>query len=202
MMNETRFTEVIKVQNGRFCNIDYHKRRMNRTTLAFCGKEIVLPLSDEDIPLEFRVGIVKCRIVYSLNIESIEYSHYRFRQLKCLKLVMDDNIDYSYKYADRSPLDALMQQKEDCDDILIVRNGYITDTSFSNVVFEDYKGGLYTPSTCLLAGTKRASLLDEGIVKEREIKVSDIENYSKIRIVNAMINFSDNIVIDVSHIKR
>lgn len=49
--------------------------------------------------------------------------------------------------------------------MLIVRDGWVTDTSFTNVVFEDAGGGLYTPETCLLEGTRRQSLLDEGRIQ-------------------------------------
>ena len=44
-----------------------------------------------------------------------------------------DTIDYTYKSAHREELNALYAQKGMADDILIVRNGYLTDTSISNI---------------------------------------------------------------------
>ena len=106
-------------------------------------------------------------------------------------------LDYSFKYADRTEWNALLEQKTGCDDILIVKNGYITDTSFSNVVFEN-ETGLFTPSTYLLAGTKRQSLLQKGIIKEAEISIENIGLYSKLYLINTMIDIEDNLCIDTS----
>ena len=39
------------------------------------------------------------------------------------------------KYADVAPLPVFLQRRDDCDEILIVRDGAITDTSYSNVAF-------------------------------------------------------------------
>jgi 4-amino-4-deoxychorismate lyase len=47
---------------------------------------------------------------------------------------------------------------EGCDDIIIVRNGFVTDASYANLIFR--KGDeWFTPATFLLAGTMRAFLL-------------------------------------------
>ena len=87
----------------------------------------------------------------------------------------------------------MLDQRAGCDDILIVRDGRITDTSFSNVVFEDAGGGLYTPDTCLLKGTRRESLLDAGIIRECPITVDDIRRFRKVLLVNAMIGLEDGV---------
>lgn len=58
------------------------------------------------------------------------------REIRSLRLVAaDDELDYHLKYADRSALARLLQRRDDCDEILIVRDGAITDTSYSNVAF-------------------------------------------------------------------
>lgn len=115
------------------------------------------------------------------------------RKIGSLRLVDGGNIDYRYKATDRSALTALLDQRAGCDDILIVRDGKITDTSFSNVVFEDAGGGLYTPDTCLLKGTRRESLLDAGIIRECPITVDDIRRFRKVLLVNAMIGLEDGV---------
>ena len=62
--------------------------------------------------------------------------------------------DYSFKFSNRKAIDDLLKFRNGCDDILIVRNGLITDTSYSNVVFR--KDNMYfTPNFPLLNGTKR-----------------------------------------------
>ena len=93
-----------------------------------------------------------------------------------------------------------MAQKENCDDILVVKNGLVTDTSFTNVVFESDKG-LFTPSTYLLPGTKRQTLLKERVIKEKVIRIEDIEDYRKLYLINAMMGIEDNISIPISSLK-
>lgn len=191
------FSEVIKICNGKIFNLPAHIERMNFTLQYFFGSTIPFSLKDEDIPLEFREGLVKCRIVYSLENLEIEYSHYKFRDINSLKIIHDNSIDYSFKYADRTAFERLMTQKENCDDILIVKNGFVTDTSFTNVVFESDKG-LFTPSTYLLPGTKRQTLLKERVIKEKVIRIEDIEDYRKLYLINAMMGIEDNISIPIS----
>jgi len=87
-------------------------------------------------------------------------------------------------------------QKEQCDDILIIKKGLVSDTSIANIAF--YDGKLwFTPKAALLKGTCRTRLLLEGKIIEKEIRVEDIKKYKKIALMNAMIDFdiiaSDNI---------
>lgn len=194
------FSEVIKICNGKIFNLPAHIERMNFTLQSFFGSTIPFSLNDEHIPLEFREGLVKCRIVYSLENLEIEYFHYIFREINSLKIIHDNSIDYSFKYADRTAFEKLMAQKENCDDILIVKNGFVTDTSFTNVVFESDEG-LFTPSTYLLPGTKRQTLLKERVIKEKVIRIEDIKDYRKLYLINAMMGIEDNISIPISSLK-
>ena len=84
--------------------------------------------------------------------------------------------------------------------MLIVRDGWVTDTSFTNVVFEDVGGGLYTPETCLLEGTRRQSLLDERRIQACPIRVEDIRYFRRVFLVNAMIGIEDEISVPVVNI--
>ena len=72
-----------------------------------------------------------------------------------------------------------------------MKNGLITDTSYANIVFWDGQNWL-TPSTPLLAGTKRARLLHESKIKEAEIRVDDLIKYEKARIINALNDLDDS----------
>lgn len=195
-MNEPYFIETIKVVDGKFLNLPYHMERMNATMIAFFNTTMFVELWIGDIPEELRTGVVKCRIIYSHASVKVEYERYQIRKISSLKLVNVHDLDYSFKYADRTSLNILLQRKGDCDDILIVKDGYITDTSYSNVVFES-TSGMYTPSTYLLAGTKRRQLLDDGLIKQAEIRIEDIHKYDKLYIINAMVDLQDNVKLDI-----
>ena len=92
-----------------------------------------------------------------------------------------------------------LKKKGECDDILIIKNGLITDTSFTNIVLEN-EDGLFTPTSYLLEGTKRRALLETGRIKETIVKPEDLGNYSKLYLINAMITLEDNISIPTSSV--
>ena len=113
-----------------------------------------------------------------------------FRPVSSLRLVVDDEADYRYKSRDRSVLNRLFACRETEDDVLVVRKGLLTDTSICNVAFWNRKQWI-TPSAPLLAGTKRASLLDQGELVAGDIRPEDLPGYSRIRLFNAMIEFGE-----------
>lgn len=189
------FSEVIKVRDGVFYNLPHHRARMNRTAMHHFGRPVELPLTPEMIPPDCRTGLVKCRVVYGRQVESIEFSPYVFRTIRSVAVVHDDGIEYAYKSTDRSRLNRLLE-RSGCDEVVIVKNGWVTDASSANLVLED-GSGLYTPSTCLLAGTKRAALLQNGVVREREVRESDLKQATKIHLINAMIDLKDGILLPV-----
>ncbi|MDU1889806.1 MAG: aminotransferase class IV [Dysgonomonas sp.] len=197
-MTPTYFSEAIKVLDGQFHNLSFHQKRLDKTLLSFSSKSFI-DLSKIEVPSQYKKGLVKCRILYSLTDFHVEFNPYTRKVINSLKLIHCNTIDYTFKYADRQPISELLSHKENCDDILIVKNGYITDTSFSNVVFEN-ESGLFTPSTYLLRGTKREYLLQKGIIKSTEIKPEDIKYYSKLYMINAMVDIEDNLSIKTSNI--
>jgi 4-amino-4-deoxychorismate lyase len=105
-----------------------------------------------------------------------------------LKLIEHNSLEYSKKYVNREPLERLYAQREECDDILIVQNGYIKDTTIANVAFFDGRDWL-TPSEPLLNGTTRERLLQEGFLKTEDIRVDALKRFQKMALMNAMIDF-------------
>lgn len=196
-MSEPYFIETIKVMDGKFLNLSSHMDRMNRTMISFFNTTMFVEFWIGDIPEELRSGLVKCRVIYSYRSVKVEYERYHLRKIDSLKLVEDDLIDYSFKYADRSRLNSLLSQKGNCNDILIVKGGRITDTSYTNVVLKN-PSGFYTPFTYLLAGTKRRLLLERGIIREKDLKAEDLVKYDRVYLINAMIDLEDEISIPVS----
>ncbi|HHW82149.1 MAG TPA: hypothetical protein GX746_10740 [Bacteroidales bacterium] len=200
-MSEQLFIEVIKVENGIFVNPLPHIERIFRTTLHLFDKPLLVELNNDIIPAHLHaVGRVKCRIVYGREIVSIDFEPYKMRNIKSLSLAEHNTIDYKYKYHKRDEINKLRALHSETDDILIIKNSQVTDTSFSNVVFKNYAGKLYTPKSTLLAGTKRGQLLEAGIIQEKEVQVSDINSYMGVYLINAMIDIEDNIFVGVDAI--
>ncbi|MBE9518945.1 MAG: aminotransferase class IV, partial [Bacteroidetes bacterium] len=119
------------------------------------------------------------------EIELIEFEPYQAQKVRSLKMVYSDSIDYRFKYADRSELEILFQQRGDCDDILVVKKACVSDSFYANVVFWDGLAWV-TPDTPLLPGTMRASLLADGLIQESRITPEDLHRYQKLKLINAM----------------
>ena len=191
--------ETIKVENGVFQNLHYHEARMNdaRKKLLDSTDNIELEKS-LSVPAGCENEIYKCRVDYDHYIHKIDFTPYKAGKINTLKLVYDDEISYQFKFTDRSRLEEL-KKNANADDVIIVKKGLITDTSFSNIIFLDGKKWV-TPSTPLLKGTKRQELLEKEIISEQLIKPSDLKNFKKAKLINAMLDFESSTEIEIKNI--
>ncbi len=182
--------ETIKVCNKKFFNIEYHNARVNNSRKDLFNDEKKIDLKKSIIlPKEIGNGLYKCRVIYSNDIESVEYIPYTKKKIRTIKLIECNSIDYKYKFVDRKIFDELLKQNN-ADEIIIVKNGYVTDTSYSNLVFYD-GSEWFTPTKPLLNGTKREKLLYEKLIFEREIKIEDLIKYEKVSLINAMLDLGE-----------
>lgn len=185
--------ETVKIVNGKPENLALHDKRMNLSRQKLLGISENLRLSDFiQVPDEYKTGIFRCRIIYGSSIISTEYTRYYPAAIKTLKLVHADTLKYDFKYLDRSALIKLIN-KGLADDILIVKEGCITDSSFANIVFTDGKCWV-TPDTPLLCGTMREKLLSKSIIMTERITVDNIYRFTNFRLINAMLGFNSNIL--------
>lgn len=197
-MSNPKFIESLKLVGERFSNIELHQQRIDLTSKVFSINSKI-ELKDISIP-NFNDDLVrKCRIIYSKDDFSVSFSEYKQRKIENLKVVFDDTIDYSYKFENRDRLNSLFEDRGGCSDIIIVKNGCLTDTSFSNIVLFD--GDKYfTPSSFLLNGTMRQKLLIDNIIFEKEIKLEDIHSFKKLYLINALNSLEDSLSINVENI--
>jgi 4-amino-4-deoxychorismate lyase len=184
--------ETIRFENGNFSNIRYHQVRMNNTRKEIFGNTTEIGLTNvfRDIIKPGNNNLYKCRVVYDKEIRKIEFIPYFLPEINSLKLIHDNEIAYKYKYLDRSKIDFLHEQKGDAGDIIIVKNGLLTDTSYANILcLKDNRW--YTPSKPLLAGTRRSMLLASKKIETADITPDDLKYIEKIRLINAMMRFED-----------
>lgn len=192
--------ETIKIVDGIPQNLRYHKFRFEESYLIYFKSLPEKPFPfDINIPEEYQTGIVKLRLLYNKDSFDFEYSFYKKKVIRTLKPVFEDNIDYPVKYTDRTELNKLLAQKEDRDDILIIKNGFVTDSSYTNIVFFD-GNKWYTPSTPLLPGTARERLIDKEKIIPSPIKFNDLKYFKKFKLVNAMIDFNEAEESDIKNI--
>jgi 4-amino-4-deoxychorismate lyase len=191
--------ETIKVSGKQFLNIACHNGRMNHARLKLFGNSDKIDIAQSvRIPADLGEGVYKCTVTYSRNIVKAEFSLYSIRKIRSLKAVHCNSIEYEYKYADRSLLNSLLQQRMGCDEIIIVKDGKLTDTSFSNIILYDGSNWV-TPDTPLLKGTKREKLLREGFISEASVSMSDLNKFDKVSLINSMLDPGD-IIADCRNI--
>ncbi|MCF8364115.1 MAG: aminotransferase class IV family protein [Prolixibacteraceae bacterium] len=195
-----QLVETIKCKNGKLENLRYHQARFNLARKELFGENFGLNLfEDIKVPESCQSGLFRCRVVYTSNIEKIEFHPHEFRKVERLKLLEDSTIDYRYKFTDRKKLNELFEKRGRCDDIIIVKNGCITDSYVANVIFFDGKEW-WTPDTPLLHGTRRAQLIEEGKIKVCRITTDDLSHFEKAGLINAMQDFSEMPEIKIENI--
>ncbi len=194
--------ETISIRNSVAENLKWHQLRLESSYLALFGQSPDFSLETVlEIPDECRNGHFRCRVDYDRKIREIRFTSYHKKAIKSLKLVEDNQIDYRYKFSDRQHLDKLFEMRGNCDDVLIVKNGLISDTSFANVILWD---GLrwITPSEPLLPGTCRARLLENGLISEANIKATKLNLFKELRLINALRGLDDMESIPVRNIGK
>lgn len=195
----SQFIESIKVENQKAFLLDLHQQRVEQTFAHF-GKECRMDLAKIFKDLEHdEDGLYKFRLVYDLdgNFKS-QLIPYAFPEIETFELVENNDFSYNFKFLDRTEFEK-MKKKARAQEIIIVKNGHLTDTSFSNLLF--LKGqNWYTPSTYLLNGVQRQNLLKKGIIKEAEITTENLKEFSHFQLINAMNEFNQDFVYSVEEL--
>ena len=195
-----QLVESLKLKDGIIRNLEYHQKRMNNAREELFPGFNQIDLSTEIlIPENCKSGVYKVRIVYGRSVEKIEIESYEYRNIQSLKVVHHESVDYHLKYTNRQILEELFARRQNCDDIIIIKNGFVGDSFAANLLFFDGEKW-FTPTTPLLNGTKRQFLLEHGIISEKEIREEDISGYQKVGLINAMIDFEEMPVVAVESV--
>ncbi len=177
--------ETIRCEDGLISHLSYHQERLTNSlkclgaTTQFDLSELIAPPSN---------GLYRCRFLYDATDYHIEYHPYTPKSTTSLHLVYDDSIHYPLKYTHRDHLNDLFEHREGCDDVLIVKEGILRDTSIANIALY-IEGQWLTPQIPLLCGTTRSRLLNEGMLLPAVLTPNDIPKAQKIAIMNAMVGF-------------
>lgn len=163
---------------------------MQESSRKLWGRPVDFPgLLDAILSLRDK-AVQKCRVFYNESDYRIDCEAYHVRPIERLQLVIDDQIDYSHKWSDRtallSPLRGLPPQA----DVLFVKNGLLSDTSYANIALWNGKEW-HTPSSPLLQGIRRAVLLEQGRMVEMEIGIAAIREYETVSLLNAMLDLGE-----------
>lgn len=178
MMN---YFETIRCDDYEIFNLQYHEKRISRTIgKNFNLQEYIYPPTSQ---------LLKCKVIYNEDeIIDVSFTPYFKKNISKLKVIFDDKIKYKFKYENRDSLNELYKQKDTADDIIIIQNNLITDTTIANIaiLIDDI---WVTPKTPLLYGTTRQKYIDMNRLKELDIDFDTFKKAKKIALLNAMIDF-------------
>ncbi|MCG3675496.1 aminotransferase class IV family protein [Aliarcobacter butzleri] len=182
-MESIKYFETIKCEDFEVFNLNYHQKRVANTIgLNINLQEYINPISEE---------LLRCKLIYDENgVVDVLYSPYKKRDIKSFKIIFDNEIEYSKKYLNRAKLDELYEKRDDCDEVIIIKNEIVTDTTIANIAIF-YENSWITSKNCLLGGTTRARLLEEKKLFEKDITLDMLKNASKVALMNAMIGFDE-----------
>ena len=124
------FLETLKAVDGEVYHIEYHQQRYENVLKKFAISDIQ-DLKKYLNPPEY--GLYRCRLTYEISESShkidVTYHEYKKRNISTLKIIFDNDINYEYKSTCRDEIDELFDLREDADDILIIKNLLVSDTS-------------------------------------------------------------------------
>lgn len=201
MPSQPLLLESIRLIDGRMPYLNYHQERLERSRAIYYRKMPAIDLASEiDIPKEHQRGLYKVRVTYGESVLQLEIQPYTIRPVKSLELVQVKDLDYAHKYADRQALQTLFEQRTYGDDILMVRDGLLTDTSYANVALYD-GDRWFTPAQPVLLGTARTRYLDDKRLHPADIKVADLKRFQKLKLINAMMEWKEGPEVEIRNIR-
>ncbi|WP_226063685.1 aminotransferase class IV [Kaistella polysaccharea] len=197
----SQFIESIKVEDRKIFMLDLHQKRVNETFSHFGHENPV------DLALIFKnldhqeEGLYKFKVTYGLDGKfRTQMIPYAISEKADFELVENNSYDYSFKFEDRKEIER-MKQLSRAGEIIIVKNNHITDSSYSNIVFKKGKDW-FTPKSYLLNGVQRQHLLQTKKIKEAEITLQTLQDYSHFQLINAMNNLDDLLIYPLSKIRN
>lgn len=182
--------ESIRVEGGSVHLLQYHQKRLEHSYLYMFKKKCAWQLNSM-IPELPKEGSFKLRFLYNKDRFTFELLPYTSRKIERLKLIEIDSYSYNHKFTDRSGLDNAYKLRGDCDDVLLTKNGFLTDTSYCNILLFDGSQWV-TPEKPLFEGVQREFLINQQRVTPKQIHVNDLSDFISFQLINALNPFEEN----------
>jgi 4-amino-4-deoxychorismate lyase len=194
--------ETINITDNSIINPELHLTRVHRSSSALWGESAAARIENlfsflevNDLKWLELISQYKLKIIYDSKNVEYEITKYVRRKIDEVFLIENNEISYPHKFTDRAEFEKMRMGITKSNpnknfELLIVKNGLITDSTFSNLVFQ--KGDLLvTPDDCLLEGTKRSLYLKKGLIRASRIKAEDLNNFESVHFINSMNNLGD-----------
>lgn len=191
--------ETVAIIQGVPRHLAFHQQRLDRSRKALGLEGAVIELDKVIVvPEEYQQGLVRCRINVAEEVQSVTFSPFKPSPVRHLILV-EREISYPHKFCDRSAFEQLRVEHSEFDDVIITREGMLTDSTMANLALFDGEQWI-TPTTPLLPGTMRARLVQAGTLLEREVHRRDLPKYQGIVLINALRGFNPEAAVPAASI--
>ncbi len=189
--------ETLRLEEGRYFLMERHLERMRRSAVYFGFRwdEPVVRSQMEAAKRTRAHGLWRVRVLASetgtLRIETlpmIDEPERIWRTALATEPFDARNRFLCHKTTHRSFYERPVQQRPDCDDIILWNErGEVTESSIANIVVE-IEGQKWTPprSSGLLAGTFREDLLAAGQIRERVILKEELRSAERFFLINSV----------------
>ncbi len=153
-------------------------------------------LNENRVEKHLENQIYKLRLLYEKEIEFLELVPYFPKNIQKLALVDIGDYSYNHKYTDRNMLNSFLEQKkteiftsqkQEIDEIILVKNNQLTDTTYSNIIWTNDLKNWYSTPFPLLEGTFRTKLLSENKIFLKEITLQNYKDFSHFKLINALL---------------
>jgi 4-amino-4-deoxychorismate lyase len=185
----SQFIESVCFEKGEYRLLDLHQQRVDKTFKKYYPLTIPFNLEAHLPKLDFE-DKYKVRVVYNNESVDIEFAEYHRLKVQSMKVVETTGLSYAFKHKERGKIEKLYELRGAADDIIIINDGKVTDSSYGNLVFWD-GNKWYTPKTYLLNGVKRQFHLKYGLILEKSISAMNIKDFEKVCLINAMLDLGD-----------
>jgi 4-amino-4-deoxychorismate lyase len=181
--------ETIKIKDGKVFNLSYHQARVDKAYKEFFNKTSQLNL--QDILHPPKVGLFRAKVVYSADgLVDCNFYSYKKKRIKNIMLIENSAFEYRYKFKNRDFFEHLYNIYRNIDEFIITKNGYLQDFTIGNIaLLSKDDNSWHTPNEPLLFGTTLQRYLESKKLKMQKLHYTNLKNYSKIALLNAMVDF-------------
>lgn len=178
--------ESIRVNDGQVPLLNFHQQRIDLSYSNIFKKASTFNLKECIEPFLKKDGIQKCRFIYddkNYNVEVIDYQLIEPKRIGWLRI--DPNFNYSFKFFNRSFFNKIKEVYSHCDEIILIQNNEITDSTYCNLVV--YLNGQWTlPTSYLLNGVERSRIISKYKFTIEPISIDNFLSAKEYKLINAM----------------
>lgn len=191
--------ETLAIIDGEIQNLAYHQARYSDACQNYLNSKAVLDFAQIiDVPMEYQQGLVRCKVEYSEKAYHVQFFPYSAKKIEFFSIAQCENLDYRFKYSDRSMFADLPMT--DNSEVIIVNNGKVSDCTIGNLLFLK-QGKWFSPQDYLLKGTQLSRLLDEKRVEFCEISLVNLRDFEQVMLINALNPFDPKRALSIQAVQ-